>query len=396
MRFWKVCLLTIVTIGLMEISLRILKPSALDYYWVQKKIHRVDPDYLVDLEPNLENVRIKHFQGIFDIIFSTNEMGFRATDPIDNAIPQIACIGDSITMGFGVSDEDTFCRKLNNYTDGAGQRYKAVNLAVDAYGPSAISRKLNKFLPKLNTKVLYYFPSNGDDIDELNFHPRFASTWKMKSFEYQFNATKYSFLLSSLKIMVEQMFIRFHETVLFPFARLNDLRVCMFSDIDKEKCKIRDFKDLSMDFYSDFFIPPKKEKNAPPVFFSDECREPEGPLEIPDSAYKALEGIIQITKDKGIKLVMVLLPIDIESAYCSQKGFRHRFYNYLITIKPFLLSKGVDVIDMTQTEYTIQMVDEKNRLNPRPYYIIGDGHYTKLGNDWVAKELLRKTKEILP
>jgi hypothetical protein len=379
----------------MEFSLRILKPIALDYYWVQKQIHKVDPEYLVDLEPN-QDVRIKHFLGTFDIHFSTNEMGFRATDPIQNSIPQIACIGDSITMGFGVNDEETFCRKLNNYTDISGQKYQSVNLAVDAYGPSAISRKLQKFLPKLNTKVLYYFPSNGDDIDELNFHHRFQSNWKMKMFEYQFNATKYSYLLSSLKIMIEQMFIRFNETFIYPMIRLNNLRLCMFSDMDKEKCQIKSFSDLAMDFYHDFFIPPKKDPNSPPVFFSDECNEPTAPMEIPKTAYKALDEIIEISQKNQIKLVMVLLPIDIESAYCSQKGKKHRFYNYLLTIKPYLLNKGVDIIDMTLTEHTIKMLDGSGRLNPRPYYIIGDGHYTKMGNQWVADELLRKTKEILP
>ncbi|MCB1179320.1 MAG: hypothetical protein KDK36_17195, partial [Leptospiraceae bacterium] len=310
--------------------------------------------------------------------------------------PQIACIGDSITMGFGVSDKDTFCKKLDHFKDSSEIEYQSVNLAVDAYGPSAIVRKLNKQLPDLNVKLLYYFPSNGDDIDELNFFPRFESKWKMNSFVYQFNATKYSFLLSSIKIMIEQLYIRANETIIFPFVRLNDLGKCMFLDIDKEKCKIKNFSELALDYYNDFFIPKKKEPNEPPTFFSDECRAPEKPLDIPQSAYKALDDIIEITKKNNIKLVMFLLPIDIESAYCSQRGKKHVFYNYLLTIKPYLLERGVDIIDMTLTEHTIKMKDEKGRLNPRPYYIIGDGHYTKMGNSWVAEELLKKTKEIFP
>ncbi|MBL0266329.1 MAG: hypothetical protein IPQ05_21310 [Leptospiraceae bacterium] len=97
----------------------IVRPSALEFYRIQKTYHALEPNYLIDLEPNV-NVHVKHFQKFFEMDFTTNEYGFRGSPNVNNALPQIVCIGDSVTMGFGVSDKETFCNKLNGFTDTKG------------------------------------------------------------------------------------------------------------------------------------------------------------------------------------------------------------------------------------------------------------------------------------
>lgn len=372
----------------LEICLRLFKPEALEFYRVQKQVHKLDSDYLVDLEPN-QDVRISHFLGTFDIRFSTNEKGFRATDPIDNSKPQILCIGDSVAMGFGVSDEDTFCRKFNGFQDKEGNVYQSVNLAVDAYGPSAILRKLKKHLPSLNPKVLFYFPSNGDDIDEEIFYSKLNSRKARLFFETQFILAKYSYLFLGLRITQEQIVFRLNEMFIHPLIRMKN----SMKEISSSERKRMNFGETVNAFLSEFKRGERKDPNAPPVFGENECLDDDKPHHIPESVYTSTREIMKLASEKNIKLVFVVSPIDIETAYCSQLGKLHRLYTYSRAVRKFLEEEKVDFIDMN--DYADFMTDAEERFNVRPYYIIGDGHYTKAGNSWMSAVLLLKLRQIL-
>ncbi|HNM03880.1 MAG TPA: hypothetical protein PKK05_13280, partial [Leptospiraceae bacterium] len=103
--------------------------------------------------------------------------------------------------------------------------------------------------------------------------------------------------------------------------------------------------------------------------------------------------IIKLAQEKNIKLVFVVSPIDIETAYCSQQGKLHRLYTYSRAVRKFLEEEKVDFIDMN--DYAVYMMDGEERFNVRPFYIIGDGHYTKAGNSWMSAVLLLKLRQIL-
>lgn len=393
MKFFKILFTILFTLVFLEIGLRLLKPKAIHFYWIQRQIHKYDPDYYVDLEPNL-NLRIQHFLDWFDIQFSTNERGYRATASVDNTKPQIICIGDSIAMGYGVNDKDVFCSMLDNYKDSLGNEYQVINLSVDAYGSSAIALKLKKHLPTLNAKVIYYFPSVGDDVDEASFYQKKNSTWNETLFKLQFQATKLSYLILALKVTQEQLFIKFQETFIFPYVRFMNLLNCMKGLKPKDECPISNWKELILDFYYDLFKPKKTDE---PIHFPEsECEESQESYPIPESSYQSTKEIIELSKRFNTKLVLFLLPINPEIAYCSQKGKVHKYYDYLKEMKKFFEKEKLDYIDFNQPEYTLRMKDEKGRLNVRPYYIIGDGHYTALGNKWIFEILLQKTKEVLP
>lgn len=393
MRLVKILSGLLITLLCLEISFRLLKPKAVHFYWVQRQIHKFDPEYYVDLEPNL-NLRITHFLEWFAISFSTNERGYRATRKIDNSKPQIICIGDSVGMGYGVSDKDTFCSLLDNYNDSKGVQYQVLNLSVDAYGPSAIALKLKRHLPELNPKVIYYFPSVGDDIDEVGFYQKKNSKFNENLFKLQFQSTKFSYLILAFKITQEQFLIKLQETFIYPIVRFQNLLNCMQGLKPKDECPISTWKEFVLDFYHDLFKP--KKEDVPIQFPESECNESKESYPIPESSYRATKEIITIAHDVNAKLVFFLLPINPEIAYCSQKGKVHKYYDYLKELKKFLKQQKQDYIDLNETKYTIKMIDEKNRLNVRPYYIIGDGHYTSLGNKWVFETLLQKTKEVLP
>lgn len=382
-----ILLLLIVSEGL----LWIVRPSALEFYRIQKTYHKVEPNYLIDLETNV-NVHVKHFQKFFEMDFTTNEYGFRGSPPVDNSLPQIICIGDSVTMGFGVSDNETFCNKLNGYTDSKGISYQSLNLGVDAYGPSHINLKLEKFLPKLNAKVLYYFPSNGDNIDEVTFYIKKNSKLAMTLFEIQFQLAKYSYLFLALKMTQENLIYRFNETFIWPIQKIKKTQDCMNATIPADRCSDAYFPYTPYSLKEDFIRPEKRDPFAAPIYPADECSDTPVNFDIPQGMLDQINKMVKLTEERKIKLVLFLAPIDLETAYCSQKGKFHNYYSYLSTLKIYLKENNIDFVDLN--EYTKEMTFQ-GQMNVRPYYIFGDGHYTAMGNEWVYKIVKEKTKEVL-
>ena len=61
----------------------------------------------------LPNLRLRDFYRP-GATLSTNNLGFRGTTDLDPAAPaartRIICSGDSFTLGYGVDDEETWCR----------------------------------------------------------------------------------------------------------------------------------------------------------------------------------------------------------------------------------------------------------------------------------------------
>jgi hypothetical protein len=384
---------TILVLFFVEGILHIVKPEALEFYRIQKTYHKLDSEYFVDLEPNV-NVIVKHFQRIFTMEFSTNEFGFRASEKTDNSKDQILCIGDSVVMGFGVNDKDTFCKKLDNFQDREGKKYQALNLGVDAYGPSAIHLKLKKNIPKLNPKLLIYFPSKGDEIDEEKFQEKINHPEKSFFFEVQFQLAKYSYTFLSFKIFQENLVYRFKETFIWNFEKAQKYFLCRNSS--EEICK--DFHLTAYKISEDFLMPEKKKNNQPTKFADNECSDNELFFELPKSVLSETENIISLAKLNNMQIIFFLAPIDLETAYCYGQNKFHHFFSYHASMKKFLISKKIDFVDMS--EFTNQMTDldemNKKRFNVRPYYIEGDGHYTDKGNEWVYQIVKKKIYETFP
>ena len=369
----------------------IVRPSALEFYRIQKTYHALEPNYLIDLEPNV-NVHVKHFQKFFEMDFTTNEYGFRGSPNVNNALPQIVCIGDSVTMGFGVSDKETFCNKLNGFTNTKGISYQALNLGVDAYGPTHINLKLEKFLPKLNTKILYYFPSNGDNIDEVTFYSKKNNPKAMFLFNTQFQLAKYSYLFIAAKMTQENLIYRFNETFIWPIQKVKKTQDCLKSLLPADRCTDAYFPYTPYSLKEDFIRPDKRDPFAAPVYPSDECSDTPVNFDTPQGMLDQIDKMVNLTASRNIKLVLFLAPIDLETAYCSQKGKFHHYYSYLSTLKKYLQEKKIDFVDLN--EYTKEMTYQ-GQMNVRPYYIFGDGHYTAMGNEWVYQIVKKKTEEVL-
>ncbi|TGN17694.1 LA_2490 family SGNH/GDSL-type esterase [Leptospira idonii] len=381
-----------------EITLRLLNPPALQYYRDVKLLHSYHPDYGVTLEAN-ESRYVRHYADLWEGRFTTNSLGLRGKKEPNQNAPKLLCLGDSMVMGFGVSDEDTFCSLLDGFRLGENT-YQSLNLGVDAYGSLGSMKRLKDLSGKLtNIKEVLFFISPNDfsmpqvlrdqgilPDDELDSLHENDEEWK-RNFRIQFEATRLSFLLQAMKLGLEQTKILLTQTKLsssaeFHSAISNPYRYVMDS----------------------FYRTPKqpdcsKKTNAGPVCpepvpiqeFTCIDKAPSSDLLPPlsDVTIHAYEEMITLSQKHGFKLRPVIIPMQIEELFCHVNGKYHPLGNYAIRAEAYWKTKGIPVIKLMP--YISRMCGQpfvkkgKNKTaGIKDYFIPGDGHLTVIGNKWVA------------
>ena len=79
------------------------------------------------------NVRTRQkLAGNFDVVYTTDENGFRSTPVRSKAENIIYIFGDSFTFGHGVEDSETFASVISSVW--LGEKYRVVNAGVNGYG----------------------------------------------------------------------------------------------------------------------------------------------------------------------------------------------------------------------------------------------------------------------
>ncbi|MBI3818445.1 MAG: hypothetical protein HY286_07130 [Planctomycetes bacterium] len=129
-----------------ELLLRWLLPA--EPFGVGAPIFAADPSARFRLLPNLQ------FDG-----FTTNADGTRGPEPRADASERILILGDSMTIGLEVRDEETFCYLLNHKLPANAAVW---NAGCSAYGPVeelATLRRLGKQL-KPTRVIVMFFPLN--------------------------------------------------------------------------------------------------------------------------------------------------------------------------------------------------------------------------------------------
>ncbi len=393
-----------IVIGI-EFILRFLNPTSLQYYRDVKLLHAYHPDYGVTLASN-ESRYVKHYAGLWEGRFTTNSLGLRGTEEPLPEIPKLFCLGDSMVMGFGVSDQDTFCSLLNQIQLD-GETHQALNLGVDAYGSLGDAKRLEDISNKIsNVKEVLFFISPNDFAmpevlrnqgilpdDELDALHENDERWK-KNFRIQFEATRISFFLQALKLAYEQTLVIYAQNKL---AYKNEMLSAIHSPFQY--------------LYDSFFQLSPKNNCKPKVADTNfSCPEPipteqfscvdspPDPNSLPDltpTTIGAYERMIALSKKHNFKLRPVVIPVQVEEIYCFLNGKYHPLGNYAIRAKKFWDKKGIKLVDLTP--HTKKMCGKSENLNNgsdfhriRDYFIPGDGHLTKLGNKWVADALMEE------
>lgn len=419
-----------------EILLNVLKSPSLQFYRDQKLLHRYNPVYYVDLAPN-KDIFIRHFTGKWEGRFRTNSLGMRGLEEPDSTKPQLACLGDSLVMGFGVSDEDTFCHQLNGIELKGGAR-QTLNLAVDAYGSLGALRRLQDMAPKLkNLKEVLFFVSGNDftlpeelrakgmlsddEIDEIRSRdPNFN-----RNFRIQFELSRASYTFQALKLAFEQLKVQYGFTMFRLKSEWNSTGLSSASTVEQTPLKY--MKDS-------FFRTPEtkcdpntqetfKKKNVievpnPEIMSKEEYKKKFCPEPIPDSfscqekephlnsleplpeiTRKAYDEMVEYTRSNGIRLIIVLMPIQIEEIFCRNRGLYHPLENYALRAATYFEKKGIPVLKLRKETSemcgeVIEVSGEKKFSGIRDYFIPEDGHLTVSGNRWAKRVLEKQLKEL--
>ncbi|MCB1191977.1 MAG: lipase [Leptospiraceae bacterium] len=414
-----------------ELSLRFLKPKTLQYYRDVKILHGYHPEYGITLAPNVD-IYVRHYADLWEGKFTTNSLGHRGTpEPVPNK-PKIACLGDSIVMGFGVSDEDTFCRLLDG-TVIKGEPRQSINLGVDAYGSMGSAKRLMEMAPKLpNLKEVLFFVSPNDFTipeslreqgvlpdDETDALRENDKEFK-RNFYIQFELTRISYLLQALKLAWEQLSLQLigaflsmqKELQLMGILHSEEVgdanifsyfvssffhpppkSVCMNGQLQNTKAKPSP-QNMSQEDYKAMYCPEPvpnsyKCEDSPPS--SDKDLPP-----LPEITIRAYNLMIETAKKYNFELIIVFLPIQIEEIYCYTNGKYHPLGDYAIRAGAFFKKHSIRIIDILP--YTKEMCGNKIKLPSgqekysgiKDYSIPGDGHLTEIGNKWLTRALKRE------
>ncbi|MBL8019704.1 MAG: hypothetical protein JNM27_08580 [Leptospirales bacterium] len=208
-----------VLLGLiLELLLR-LHP-AVQFRLAEKQLH-CPASFYFRLCPD-QHVLFQHPSG-FSFTVTTNKKGERITsDPATangdrNAPPEIWILGDSIAMGYGVSDEATFPYLLQSRLRKKGsnisvppvglqdnaseQSIRVANLGVDSMGTVAMADLLNNRIGHPGHVFWPFSPSDFiDDPAEMAIQ---ASPWKQWMFQVRAALTKRSAIFAYLKQLRE-------------------------------------------------------------------------------------------------------------------------------------------------------------------------------------------------
>lgn len=390
----------------LELILRLSNPPALRYYRDVKLLHAYHPEYGVALEPN-ESRFVRHYADLWQGQFTTNSLGLRGLEEPIPGKPKLLCLGDSLVMGFGVSDEETFCSLLSGFEE-KGMVYQSLNLGVDAYGSLGSYKRLKDMSTKIdNIQTVLFFISPNDFTmpeelraqgilpdDENDALHENDSVWK-KNFRLQFELTRVSYLLQALKLAYEQTKVKVAQTRYLVSADTEQLstsplvylRETFFLPVKQQKC----------DDAAEFICPtPLQNLN---VVCSDTPIDPNSLEPLPETTTRAYDLMVRLSKEKGYQFVPVILPMQIEEVYCRQLGKFNSLGTYAMRAKRYLESKGVKTLDilpytdkMCGREFTYHGKTKKAGI--QDYYIPGDGHLTKLGNLWAAESISHALKEI--
>jgi hypothetical protein len=374
-----------------ELGLRFIDPPSLSYYRSIKLLHRFHPDYYVTLASNFD-IYIKHYSGLWEGRFTTNSFGFRGSDEPNPKSKKIACLGDSLVMGFGVGDEDTFCKLLDGVNIN-GTKYQTQNLAVDAYGSLGSAKRLDESLKKITfDKVLFFVSPNdftvppglveqGVQADDIVEKARENDENFRRNFKIQFELTRYSYLIQATKLSIEQLSIKRHlanlelkNEIKSAEKPLNYIKSSFYTFPSPKNCNITDKKPICPESLPSNI---KCDKTIPKPIDLD-------PLP-PETIY-AYNKMIKSSQQYNFQLIVVYIPMQNEDIYCNQYNMHSPLYNYVIRSKEFFKKNGIA---------TIELLDDSKNICPlKDYYIPGDGHLTKKGNRWTLESLVPKLEEL--
>lgn len=405
---------------LSELLLRLADPAGLQYYRRSKLIHAYHPDYTISLRPS-SHQHLKYPGGLWEGDFTINSLGMRDTEEPVAGRGKILCLGDSLSMGFGVGDEYAMCHLLK--TPAAMDGLQVLNASVDGFGTLAYRIRTEEVVGKVDgIRTLLLFPSPTDwwipDVfrqrgilpDDEKDARRSDDPFYRNLFRLQFEATEAFYTLQALKLAQEQL--QLQATM---------LRKDVSGWVERTSCRsVSENAGAASLSFSEAFTPHERSRKRDDRVLScpealperpvtdNPCHTPEPPgLEcmdnepdpgpMPEFTVRNLDSLIAFCKEHGIRLVVVRLPMQEEEIRCRSIGKHHANEAYAIQSRRFFEDRHIDVVDLMP--YTEQMCALSDAAHPHgsrigDHYLPGDGHLTRKGNQWAADSLTEELRRI--
>ena len=171
---WRIGLLVftlLLCLAALEIAVRILDPLGISYFEASTR-YQLDleaDDYLVYKQRPYLNTS---YSGIR---FSTNELGLRERPILPKTSDEyrILFLGDSVTLGWGVQVEATFCRKLEAVlSEKFSRKVRTINAGVGGYNTMLEWRFLERKGSSLDSDlIVLFYVSDDAAIIEPPFNP---------------------------------------------------------------------------------------------------------------------------------------------------------------------------------------------------------------------------------
>jgi lysophospholipase L1-like esterase len=162
------CVSTLVAIGAAEAVLRIKNSSMTNYdieMWRYAKEIKIP-----SRDPELGHEHIKNANALLQsVAIRTNEWGLRgsAVPPRDANTRRILVLGGSITLGWGVTEEDTMTVRLARMFAQNGQKVEVLNAGVGNYNAERYVKRFLRDLTGLEPSdvVVHYFLRDAEKLD---------------------------------------------------------------------------------------------------------------------------------------------------------------------------------------------------------------------------------------
>ncbi|MCH2171341.1 GDSL-type esterase/lipase family protein [Myxococcota bacterium] len=133
--------------------------------WQTRGFHRADPDLIYALTPNTKNRMVGDE---FVEISHTNALGLRDREVEGKPALRILVLGDSLTFGQGVGDDETYANQLEQRLRSAGRDVDVINAGIKGYGTDQSYRMFTQRLRFLDPDILVLAFSPTDLYDNYN------------------------------------------------------------------------------------------------------------------------------------------------------------------------------------------------------------------------------------
>lgn len=162
------CMSTVIALGAMEGILRIKNYSMTNYdieMWRYAKELKIPSE-----DPRLGHEHIRNASALLQsVTIRTNEWGLRGppVPPRDPAVRRILVLGGSITLGWGVREEDTLTERLSRMFAERGEKVEVLNAGVGNYNAERYVERFFRDLTGLQPSdiVVNYFLRDAEALE---------------------------------------------------------------------------------------------------------------------------------------------------------------------------------------------------------------------------------------